>query len=515
MMHPRQYELPRKNKGRQESDTVIVFVHGLSGSAISTWGAMAKCFAEDTDFSDIELDYYTYPTRLIRLPFTPPLPGIRDLADGFRTFLEERHCTKKKILIIAHSLGGVIARHTIVTALQSGHLANINKLALLASPSTGSQLANLGTMVSITHRQLKALCKDEEGLAAINVDWEQMKIEEKISVKYILGGSDRVVPSESAAPYLGRDDKAVLINATHRSIVSPDDAEDIRYKTVKRFLRDPPPSEKNAAVTIFPGAIRPADPLFDVYTPKEDAYYLVRSFDNLLSSVLASGHVWLTGESGIGKSASARRAAYSNGWKLFHINLSSHEIHSPHKLISAITSEISSVTEQDFLAESAPLSEQIFALKRALLAARSDQIIAKVIEEMPIQEDHLGDSANIIAQLLEHVDTDERLFGQVRFIFSSRKSPQNLSGGLKNKTREKLQFLPVETWTQADIIRLIQLLAPAIRPNLSSGEQQYISGASGGSPRFVKMMFRHWRNGTSSSSSIEALCHQVSRELVI
>ncbi|WP_323687120.1 MULTISPECIES: esterase/lipase family protein [unclassified Rhizobium] len=513
-MRPGQFELP-KNKSSRESDTVVVFVHGLSGSAISTWRAMSKCFAEDTDFADIELDYYTYPTRLIRLPFTPPLPGIRDLADGFRTFLEERHCTKKKILIIAHSLGGVIARQMIVSALRSGHLANISKLALLASPSTGSQLANVGAMVSFAHGQLKALCKDEQGLAAINVDWEQMKIEENISVKYILGGSDRVVPSESASPYLGRDNKAVLINANHRSIVSPDDAEDIRYKTVKRFLLDQPLRATNAAATISPGVIRPADPLFDVYTPKEDAYYLVRSFDNVLSSVLSSGHVWLTGESGIGKSASARRAVFSNGWKLFHINLSSHEIHSPHKLIGAITSEISSITGESLIAESAPLSEQMSSLKRALLAARSDQIITEVVEEMPIKEEHLGESANLVAQLLEHVDTDERLFGQIRFIFSSRNSPQNVSGGLKNKTREKLQFLPVETWTQGDITRLVQLLAPAIRPNLSSAEQQYISAASGGSPRFVKMMFRHWRNGTSNSSSIEALCHQVSKELVI
>lgn len=509
-----QFELPKKNKSSVESDTALVFVHGLSGSAISTWRAMSKCFAEDTEFADIELDYYTYPTRLIRLPFTPPLPGIRDLADGFRTFLEERHCTKKKILIVAHSLGGVIARQTIVSALRSSRLANITKLALLASPSTGSQLANVGTMVSFTHQQLKALCKDEQGLAAINVDWEQMKIEEKISVKYILGGSDRVVPSESAAPYLGRDDKAVLINANHRSIVSPDDAEDIRYKTLKRFLLDQPVKEKNAAILAASAVVRPADPLFDVYTPKEDPYYLVRSFDNILSSVLASGHVWVTGESGIGKSASARRAVFSNGWKLFHINLSSHDIDSPDKLVGAITSEISAVTEQSVIADSSSLSEHIAALKRALLAARSDQIITKVIEEMPIEEKNLGESANLIAQLLEHVDADERLFGQVRFIFSSKNSPQNVSGVLRNKTREKLQFLPVESWTQTDTMRLVQLLTPAIRPNLSFSEQQYISAASSGSPRFVKMLFRHWRNGTSGSSSIEALCHQVSKELV-
>jgi len=104
---------------------------------------MSKCVSEDDDFTNVEMDYYTYPTRLIRFPFTPPLPGLRDLADGFRTFLEERHRSKKNVLIVAHSLGGVIARQTIVSAFRSGQLNNITKLALLAAPSTGSQLANV------------------------------------------------------------------------------------------------------------------------------------------------------------------------------------------------------------------------------------------------------------------------------------------------------------------------------------------------------------------------------------
>lgn len=506
-------EIPRKISPT-ERNTVVVFVHGLSGSAITTWAAMAKCVSEDADFANVEMDYYTYPTRLIRLPFTPPLPGLRDLADGFRTFLEERHRFKKNVLIVAHSLGGVIARQTIVSAFRSGHLNNITKLALLASPSTGSQLANVGSVVSFAHRQLKQLCRDQHGLAAINIDWEQMKIEEKIQVKYILGGSDRVVPSESAAPYIGRDNKAVLINADHRSIVAPDDAQDIRYKTVKRFLLDDSVAGQKVPTSTITSIKRIADPLFDVYTPKEEPYYLVRSFDNVLSNVLASGHVWLSGESGIGKSAAARRAVYSSGWKLYHINLSGREINNPLALIDAIASEIATVTEQVSFSRNSSLAEQISSMKKALVAARTDQIAANLVEEMPVKEEHIGASANLIAQVLEHIDADERLNGQVRFIFSSRKPISGALGVLDSKAREKIQFLPVETWTEIDIARLVQLLAPAIRPNLSLGDEQYISAASKGSPRFVKMMFRHWRNGTSNNQSVEYLCSQVAKELV-
>ncbi|KQZ49146.1 hypothetical protein ASD63_31475 [Ensifer sp. Root558] len=476
---------------------------------------MSKCIAADSDFAHIEVDYYTYPTRLIRWPFTPQLPGLRDLADGFRTFLEERHRTKENILIVAHSLGGLIARHMIISALRRGHLKNIKKIALVASPSTGSQLANVGSVVSFAHRQLKQLCRDAQGLAAINIDWEQMKIEEAIQVKYILGGSDRVVPNESAAPYLGRDNKAVLINADHRSIVAPDDIDDIRYKTVKRFLLEDTASEPTPPILTVPSVERPADPLFDVYTPKEDSYYLVRSFDNVLSNVLTSGHVWLSGESGIGKSAAARRAVYASGWKLFHINLSGHEIHSAQALVGAVSSEIAAIADHAPISKDSTFAEQIVSVKKALIAARSDKIVAKIIEEMPIEEENLAASANLIAQFLEHIDADEHLNGQVRFIFSSRKPLSSTIGILDSKAREKLQFLPVESWTQIDIARLVHLLTPAIRPNLTPEEQQRISTASGGSPRFVKMMFRHWRNGTSNGGTIEDLCSRVSKELVL
>ena len=52
-------------------------------------------------------------------------------------------------------------------------------------------------------------------------------------------------------------------------------------------------------------------------------------------------------------------------------------------------------------------------MKKALVAARSDKIVAKLIEEMPIKEGDIGASANLIAQVLEHIDADERLNGQV------------------------------------------------------------------------------------------------------
>lgn len=504
------------NPDAKAAGTAVIFVHGLSGSAKHTWSNMTTCLQGDPDFGDVAVDYYSYPTRLLRLPFTPPLPGLRQLSDGLKTFLEERHGSRSSIHIVAHSLGGLIVRHMVTSAIRTGTLGNIKKIALLAVPNTGATLANIGSLVSFSHRQLKSLCKDEQGLSSLNIDWEQLKVEDKIQVRYIMGGSDRTVPTESAAPYIGRDNKSVLINADHRSIVAPDNSDDIRYKTVKRFLIG---EEEEALKTSAEGTVatfeRPADPLFDVYTPKNEPYYIVRGFDNVLLDVLARGHVWLTGESGIGKSAAARRAVYSSGWRLYHISLSGHEIGNAQELFSAMCSEILALAGHWPASGNSSFSDQASSVKQSITALRSDKVIANVIEEMPIAPEDLGSAADTISRFLDLIDSDDKLYGQVRFVFSSRLPISTSVAGLDSKAREKIQFLPVESWSEPDIARLVKLLAPAIKPDLSPQEQSNIAIASKGSPRFVKMTFRHWRNGTSNGASVDELCARVDKELVL
>ena len=501
----------------ENSGDAIIFVHGLAGSPQSTWAKMAECLNGDQDFSGITVDYYSYPTRLIRLPWTPPVPGLRDLAAGLRTFLEEQHGTRRAISIVAHSLGGLIVRHMIASELRSRRSLSIKRLALIAVPSTGATLANVGSLISFPHRQLKSLSKDENSLTTLNIEWEELKAEEAIQVKYILGGSDRTVPTDSAAPYVGRDNKSVIIDADHRSIVAPDSRNDLRYKTVKRFLLDGV-YRQESAVPVLDNSRRierPADPLFDVYTPTNEPYYVQRPFDKVLSEVMARGHVWLTGDSGIGKSAVSRRAVYSSGWHLCHINLSGHEPGNAQVLFRALCSELLSLAQDpDLLDVGKDFASQASLAKRALAKLCSDRAVVNVVEEMPLATEHAGAFAEVIAKFLDLVDADETLYGKVRFAFSSRMRVLDFHPGLDSKVREKIRFLPVETWSNLDIDRLISLLTPAIRPDLSPLEQGHIAAISRGSPRFVKMTFRHWKNGTSENASVETLCARVEREMI-
>ncbi len=500
--------------GHEEKKVTVIFVHGLSGSASNTWGKMGSCLREDEDLKQFKIDYYTYPTRLLRLPFTPPLPGLRDLSDGLRTFLEENCSDQSPIYMVAHSLGGLIARDMVVSAIRSGAQLNVKKLALIAVPNSGASLANVGSKISFRHRQLKALCKDSQALSDLNIEWEQLNVENTIDVRYVLGGCDRVVPSDSALPFIGGNNRSILINADHRTIVCPNDRDDIRYKTIRRFLlgrtEQNLPAEPNLGVS---AGQRP-DPLFEVYTPKSDAYYLIRSFDNVLGEVISNAHVWLSGESGIGKSAAARRAVHSSGWKLFHINLSGHPLGSPADLFGSLVSELRELAGMAPPKAKQTFDQEMVDAKKAVLALCSHKVTALVVEEMPIKEGDLVEAARVFGGFLDLLDGDDRLYGQVRVLFSSRRVVAHPSQRLTSKVREKIQFLPVETWSDNDIERLIKLLTAAIRPSLSEVAQAIIVSKANGSPRFVKMLFRHWRNQTAGGKSVEDLCAQVAREAV-
>lgn len=503
---------PAKDEDRQP---VIIFVHGLSGSADGTWGDLVRCVRSDEAFARHTLDFYSFPTKLIRLPFAAPLPGLRSIAEGLTTFIQERHGDKQEIWLVAHSLGGLIVRQMVVAELRSSRTLKVTKIALIAVPNNGSMLASVGSLVSFPHRQLKRLSRDDEALRSLNADWEQLKVEELISVRYIVGGCDRAVPHESAVPYVGRENKALLIDADHRSIIRPRDIDDIRYQTVRRFLLESVnPCKVSSPASVMPVAKKPsraADPLFDAYTPTDDIYYLDRTIDRVVSEALGTGHIWLAGSSGVGKTAVLRRAAYQSGWRLNHINLGGYVISSSIDLFRALAGELSSLLDVTHSQNSGDDFGHCCQNIRSMLLQRpSDTVIANIIEELPVSEDMLEDIAKHAAILIDSLMSDQNLHGRVVFAFSSFKPPKIVSG----KIRDKLQMLNMGTWSTYETFQLVELLASALKPELNAEEREKIVIGARGSPRFVKQLFRKWKYQIGPVGPLSELIEKVRLEQV-
>lgn len=84
---------------------VILFVHGLSGSADGTWSKMIELFLRDELFTRYEIATYEYPTSKFRLPWTKKMPGIPELAEGLASYLDTYHSKRENIILVGHSMG--------------------------------------------------------------------------------------------------------------------------------------------------------------------------------------------------------------------------------------------------------------------------------------------------------------------------------------------------------------------------------------------------------------------------
>ncbi|MEG3093396.1 alpha/beta fold hydrolase [Sphingomonas sp. PB1R3] len=508
-----QLESARSASGASSANS-IVFIHGLSGSAKSTWAAMERQFAADPRFDGYNLDYYQYPTRLIRLPFTPPLPMLADLAHGLRTLIDERHASSS-VSIVAHSLGGLIARQYIVDVLKSNRDLLVDNLVLIAVPNTGASLANVASLLSFPHFQLKTLAKDSEGLRRLNIDWLGCAADTKLSIKYILGGSDRVVPHHSGSPYKGIDAASLLIEADHRSIVSPVDINDIRYLAVSNFLISGTKSNSTRQGSLKQANPLLGDPLFDIYTPAHEQFYYSRDFDSVLADVLISSHVWVTGRSGCGKSASLRRAVSLSGWRLIHINLATHEAAGADDMVEALTEELLNIRDGGQSMEIAiGAANRLRRLKLAIEVQATDEVVGIVVEEIPLPPAELSKFLKHIATVVELLGSESERPQQARLLLSSIHAIDDPSNSISSKAREMVQLIPVSPWTTTQMLGLGTVIRAASDNVISDEALERIVTAADGSPRMMKAVFRKFRNGIATPADVDSVCDGIRLESI-
>ncbi|MCA4897974.1 MAG: esterase/lipase family protein [Bacteroidota bacterium] len=131
--------------------TLIVFVHGFGGNAITTWNNFPSLILEDPDFKRADIIFYGYDTlggragdhaaelydflkKLVKPLAAKILPA--------RQKLPER--TYKKIVLVAHSLGAIIARQTLLLAhdAKDAWVKSCN-LALFAPAHQGASIVSL------------------------------------------------------------------------------------------------------------------------------------------------------------------------------------------------------------------------------------------------------------------------------------------------------------------------------------------------------------------------------------
>lgn len=215
---------------------LILFIHGLGGS-IKTWKMFGEVIAADMTLSDqYDLDYYVYPTSLVTWRFWRPIPKIQDLADGLKSYIDNKSREYDSIVLVCHSLGGLVGRYYILKEIKNRAIIKATKMILYATPNNGASLAHVGRLLSWRHYQIKQLCKDSDIIEFLNTDWETFNVKQQIRMKYVIAGLDNIVMKTSAQGHWGNTDTETVIDRGHFNIVLPSDKEDLSYKILKNFL---------------------------------------------------------------------------------------------------------------------------------------------------------------------------------------------------------------------------------------------------------------------------------------
>jgi pimeloyl-ACP methyl ester carboxylesterase len=218
-----------RGSSNSNAEEVIVFVHGIFGNGRDTWtnrstGAyFPRLLTEDRLFDKADVWVYDYPTSPTLRSYS-----IDELADHLRRHLRDDNviANHKRIIFIAHSMGGLIVRAYLLKYREQVPPDQISLLYFFSTPSTGTDLANFGRFLS-KNPQLADMRKMTTGgsgvLAAWDAQWNSSPYARRVAsfcaYETLQTHGMQVVQRESAEHLCNRRLDPIL--ADHIDIVKP------------------------------------------------------------------------------------------------------------------------------------------------------------------------------------------------------------------------------------------------------------------------------------------------------
>ncbi|MHB8580000.1 MAG: alpha/beta hydrolase [Ignavibacteriaceae bacterium] len=212
----------------------IIFIHGLGGNESKTWGNFKNIIKNDSDFSKYNIQYFNYSSSRFKLVPFKKYAKIQTLADGLKTEIFTKY-QDDEVILVAHSMGGLIARKYLVNEVINNRAINVNKLLLFATPNNGSELAKIPNVVTrIT--TIPQMRKNSDFLESLMETWKALGLNNFVQTLYVAGDEDKIVNIQSAHNYWDNDEIQTLTKKNHRDIIQPANENDSSYIIFKKFV---------------------------------------------------------------------------------------------------------------------------------------------------------------------------------------------------------------------------------------------------------------------------------------
>jgi pimeloyl-ACP methyl ester carboxylesterase len=233
---------------QQHVDTVV-FVHGILGDYVKTWGRFPRLLTEDEDLPDLDILLWGYRTGLLARH-----NELRIEAAHLVTTLESVVRDTDDLILVGHSMGGLIILKGLIDRMTGGHAQvapcrAIAWITLFASPLNGVWLAGILRKVFLLplwllrtlHKHLSDLSHGtfvEDLMRDVHRSiYQPLREDEKrrkIPIRIVAATRDGAIARSNRdlalAPYT--DPAPHQLDENHRTIKLPTHLGDVRYRVL-------------------------------------------------------------------------------------------------------------------------------------------------------------------------------------------------------------------------------------------------------------------------------------------
>jgi hypothetical protein len=229
----------------------LVFIHGLFSSSENAWRSenayWPDLVRDDAALTEFGIYLFDYETMISSGNYS-----LSDAANALNEYFRlDGLSTMRQIIFVAHSAGGVVARHFITSRqrLFTEHQIHVG-LFLLASPSLGSDYADFFVNLGLVHNvQVEALRFNQANIWLSDLDRQFLNLKEKppfplfgrelvesdpVYLPRLLFPARQVVFPASAARYFG--DALKIPGSNHMTIAKPHDREALQHRMLVQFV---------------------------------------------------------------------------------------------------------------------------------------------------------------------------------------------------------------------------------------------------------------------------------------
>lgn len=254
-------------KRTDECKNVVVFIHGFTGGT-ETWRHnkevdFPKLLLSNQNFSDrFDIAVYSYYSTvfnasssiqnkirtlidLVRRRSTTSKSNIDvgELASNFGSHVRFTLECYENIYIIAHSMGGLVAKSHIITEIEKHGNTKVKGFISLAVPHCGVELATIGRLIS-GNPQVESLSPTKQFIIDLNERW--IKLPFRPLTKYFYGTYDELVEKSSAIAIESGAKDVISVPNDHANICKPPSPDDLIVKSVSSILLDAVSIEETA-----------------------------------------------------------------------------------------------------------------------------------------------------------------------------------------------------------------------------------------------------------------------------